>query len=129
MQVIVSIDVDDLDRAVRFYTDGLGFTLQRHLFDGSAAELNGGATLVYLLEKPATAPPVPGSPEVRRYSRHWTPVHLDLVVPDIEAAVARAEAAGARLEDGIQRRDGWREARLSDPFGHGFCLLEGWPAP
>jgi catechol 2,3-dioxygenase-like lactoylglutathione lyase family enzyme len=127
VQVIVSIDVDDLDRAVRFYADGLGFTLQRHLFGGSVAELSSAATLVYLLAKPASSPPFPGSSEVRRYSRHWTPVHLDLVVPDIEAAVARAEAAGARLEHGIQLRDGWREAQLSDPFGHGFCLLEGWP--
>ena len=127
MDVIASIDVDDLDRAVAFYSTGLGFVEQRRLFDDSAAELRAGSSLIYLLAKSAGTPPFPGSSEVRRYSRHWTPVHLDLVVPDLELAVARAEGAGAKLERPIRTQGSWREAQLSDPFGHGFCLLEGWP--
>jgi predicted enzyme related to lactoylglutathione lyase len=127
MRVIASIDVDDLDRAVAFYSSGVGFVEQRRLFDDSAAELLAGSSLVYLLAKPAGTPPFSGSSEVRRYSRHWTPVHLDLVVPDLDAAVARAETAGARLERPIRTEGSWREAQLSDPFGNGFCLLEGWP--
>ena len=127
MRVIASIDVDDLDRAAAFYSGGLGFVEQRRLFDGSVVELIAGSSLVYLLAKPAGSAPFAGSSEIRRYSRHWTPIHLDLVVPDIEAAVARAEGAGAELEGSIRSRGAWREAQLSDPFGHGFCLLEGWP--
>jgi predicted enzyme related to lactoylglutathione lyase len=127
MQVLSSIDVDDLDRGVAFYTDGLGFVEQRRLFEDSAAELRAGESLVYLLARPAGSSPFPGSSQQRRYSRHWTPVHLDLVVPDIEAAVARAEAAGARVERPVHTEASWREAQLSDPFGNGFCLLEGWP--
>ena len=127
MQVIASIDVDDLDRAVSFYSAGLGFIERRRLFEGSVAELAAGSSLVYLLAKPASSSPFPGSAEVRRYSRHWTPVHLDLIVSDIEVAVSRAEAAGAVLEGEIRKEGSWREAQMSDPFGHGFCLLEGWP--
>jgi predicted enzyme related to lactoylglutathione lyase len=127
MRVIASIDVDDLDSAVAFYSSGLGFVEQRRLFDDSAAELLGGSSLVYLLAKPAGTQPFSGSSEVRHYSRHWTPVHLDLVVPDLDAAVARAETAGAKLERPIRAEGAWREAQLSDPFGNGFCLLEGWP--
>jgi lactoylglutathione lyase len=82
---------------------------------------------VYLLAKREGTIPFPGSLETRKYSRHWTPVHLDLVVTDIEIAVARAENAGAKLEGSIRAEGTWREAQMSDPFGHGFCLLEGWP--
>ena len=127
MRIIASIDVDDLDRAVVFYASGLGFVEQRRLFGGSVSELLAGSSLVYLLAKPAGTIPFPGSLETRQYSRHWTPIHLDLVVSDIEVAVARAENAGAKLEGSIRAEGEWREARMSDPFGHGFCLLEGWP--
>jgi predicted enzyme related to lactoylglutathione lyase len=127
LRIIATIDVDDLDSAVAFYSNGLGFVEQRRLFDGSVSELLAGSTLIYLASKPADTLPFPGSSELRRYSRHWTPVHLDLVVPDIKVAVARAEAAGAKLEGSIRTQGAWREAQMSDPFGHGFCLLEGWP--
>jgi len=60
----------------------------------------------------------------RDYRRHWTPVHLDLVVPDVEAATATAIAAGARLEGQIQSYVWGRLASISDPFGHGFCFLQ-----
>ena len=59
----------------------------------------------------------------RDYARHWTPIHLDFVVDDVDAAVARACAAGAKLESAAQPRSWGRIAILSDPFGHGFCLL------
>jgi predicted enzyme related to lactoylglutathione lyase len=61
---------------------------------------------------------------VRRYERHWTPVHLDFAVEDIEDALERALAAGARVESGIVGRAWGRIVLLSDPFGHGVCLLE-----
>jgi predicted enzyme related to lactoylglutathione lyase len=51
-------------------------------------------------------------------------VHLDFVVPDIDAAVQRACAAGARLEGAVRTAEWGRIAVLSDPWGHGFCLIE-----
>lgn len=60
---------------------------------------------------------------MRDYARHWTPVHLDFVVTDIDAAVARAITGGAVLEQPL-RNDAWgRLAIMADPFGHGFCFL------
>ena len=64
----------------------------------------------------------PGAP--RSYRRHWTPVHLDFVVTDLDAAVERAVAAGAVLEAPTVGRTWGRIAMFADPFGHGFCLLE-----
>src|SRR5439155_1741499 len=76
-----------------------------------------------IAEKPGTAPiPVAGS--LRDYRRHWTPVHLDWPVAELDAAVGRAQAAGATLEGGIREKKWGRLAILADPFGNGFCLLE-----
>jgi GNAT superfamily N-acetyltransferase len=60
----------------------------------------------------------------RDYARHWTPVHLDVVVDDVDQAVARAVAAGARLEDPPITHDWGRIAHLADPYGHGICILQ-----
>jgi uncharacterized glyoxalase superfamily protein PhnB len=59
----------------------------------------------------------------RRYERHWTPLHVDVVVDDVDAAVERALRAGAVLEAPARDAPYGRIAMLADPFGHGFCLL------
>jgi predicted enzyme related to lactoylglutathione lyase len=51
-------------------------------------------------------------------------VHLDIVVEDIEAALARALEAGAILEAPLRDASWGRIAGLADPFGNGFCLIE-----
>jgi predicted enzyme related to lactoylglutathione lyase len=45
-------------------------------------------------------------------------------VEDLDAAVARAEAAGAALEAPVTTSAWGRLALMADPFGHGFCLLQ-----
>lgn len=47
-------------------------------------------------------------------------VHLDIKVEDLDAAVAHAVAAGARLAE-HQPEERWRV--LFDPAGHPFCLF------
>jgi lactoylglutathione lyase len=68
--------------------------------------------------------PFVGARQGRNYGRHWTPVHLDFVVPDLQLALARAVDAGATLEGAVSEHAYGRLALLSDPFGNGFCLLE-----
>jgi catechol 2,3-dioxygenase-like lactoylglutathione lyase family enzyme len=120
----VCIDVDDVERAIAFYTRGLGLEVGRR-FDESWVELLGGPMPVDLLgrAKGTSSNPEPGAP-ARDYRRHWTPVHLDFVVADLDEAVARARQEGARVEGELGSYPYGRIARLSDPFGHGFCLLE-----
>lgn len=124
MDILVNIDVDELERAIAFYTAALDLRLGRRLFDGSVAEMLGASSTIYLIAKPAGSVPAPGAASVRDYRRHWTPVHLDFIVDDVSAAVERAVAAGARLEGDIQSFGWGRQATLSDPFGHGFCILQ-----
>jgi predicted enzyme related to lactoylglutathione lyase len=122
-RLIVNIDVDDLDRAVGFYTAALGLAVGRR-FGRDAIELVGAEAPVYLLVSASGTPPFPGAGTVRDYGRHWTPVHLDFAVDDLEEAVRKAVAAGATVEAPIGGRKWGRIALLSDPFGNGFCLLQ-----
>ncbi len=122
--LLVNIDIDDLDRAVAFYAEAFGLQPARR-FGEFGVEMLGASCPVYLLAKPAGSTPTATTPHQRRdYQRHWTPVHLDFIVPDVAAAVRRAETAGARLEGEIRTHEWGRIAVMADPFGHGFCLIE-----
>ena len=121
--VLINLDVDDIDRAVVFYTQALGLRVGRR-FDGTFVELLGAETPLYLLLKAARSEPFAGAEQRRNYARHWTPIHLDFVVADLDAAVTRALAAGALLEATPSQHAYGRLALLQDPFGHGFCLLQ-----
>jgi predicted enzyme related to lactoylglutathione lyase len=83
-----------------------------------------GSSVIYLLRKAAASPPTPGRAHARDFARHWTPVHVDFVVADIDQAVARAGAAGATRESECIEWRGSKCVTFSDPFGHGFCLIE-----
>jgi len=122
-RVLVNIDVDDLDEAVRFYTSAVDLAVGRR-FGAEGVELVGAEAPVYLVVRLAGTQPFGGGRAAREYRRHWTPIHLDFVVEDLDAAVQRAQAAGARLELAIAQHAYGRLAVLSDPFGHGFCLLQ-----
>jgi predicted enzyme related to lactoylglutathione lyase len=124
MNLLVNIDVDDLDKGITFYESALDLRLGRRLFDGTVAEMVGGSSTVYLLTRPSGSSASPAISLSRDYQRHWTPVHLDFEVEDVEASVQRALAAGAKLESEIQTFVWGRIAMMSDPFGHGFCLLQ-----
>jgi predicted enzyme related to lactoylglutathione lyase len=124
MEALINIDVPDLTAAIAFYQHATELTLRRLLFDGTVAELAGASSRIFLLQKDPGSAPVPNATLARDYQRHWTPVHLDFAVPDLDAAVVKAVVAGARLEGPVQSFVWGRQACLSDPFGHGFCLLE-----
>ncbi len=107
----VGIDVADIERAEAFYSALLG--VQR----GSAWDqylafqpLLGGLT-VYLQRVPE-----------KKTSK--TRVHMDLTVPDVQAALVRVEALGGRaVMDFVE--PGENLAVVADPDGNELCLLRG----
>jgi uncharacterized glyoxalase superfamily protein PhnB len=123
IELRICIDVDDLSKGIEFYTRGLGLTVGRRL-DANWVELLGATSPIDLLAKQSGTRPSTNSAQMRDYRRHWTPVHVDVVVMDLDAAVRRAQAAGATLEGDIQVQRWGRMALMADPFGHGLCLLE-----
>jgi len=124
LQILVNIDVDDLEKAIEFYTTALGLRLGRRLFEDSVAEVLGASSTIHLLLKSSGSTSVPETALGRDFKRHWTPVHLDFAVDDISAAAERTVHAGAKLEGEIQSFAWGRLVTMSDPFGHGFCLLQ-----
>ena len=123
ISVSVSIDVPSLAEGVRFYSEAFGFAKVAEPVAGVAV-LRAGDSEICILAKDAGSRPAPSSEDKRHYERHWTPVHLDLHVDDFKAALARALAAGAKQEQLFHNPTHPAVAFCSDPFGHGFCLIE-----
>jgi predicted enzyme related to lactoylglutathione lyase len=121
--LLVNIDVPDIEAGIAFYTQALGLELARRL-DGDIVELRGGEAPLFLLQKSEGSSIGPAGGDERRYSRHWSPIHLDFTVDDLDAAIARAVAAGARQEGEPIDVPYGRQAMFADPFGHGFCLIQ-----
>jgi predicted enzyme related to lactoylglutathione lyase len=123
MELLINIDVDDLPKAIAFYEQAIGVHVGRR-FGADGVEMLGASCPIYLLVKAEGSKPSVASDDLRRYRRHWTPVHLDFAVPDIAAAIGRVLAAGGAQENEIGTHRWGRIAHMADPFGHGICLIQ-----
>jgi catechol 2,3-dioxygenase-like lactoylglutathione lyase family enzyme len=122
MNYSVTIDVPEIDAGLKFYRDALGLAEVARPFP-TYVVLQCGSAKIGLMEKHAGTKPAKGSDDMRRYERHWTPVHIDFHVKDFEGTLAKALSAGAICE---QKFDGGPRppvAFCSDPFGNGFCII------
>jgi catechol 2,3-dioxygenase-like lactoylglutathione lyase family enzyme len=118
----VSIDVPQLDEGLRFYRDALGLIeVTRPV--ATYVVLKCGKSQIGLIEKSAGTKPAKEAADVRRYDRHWTPVHIDFHVDDFEAFLAKAVNAGAKCEQKFEGGARPPIAFCSDPFGNGFCVV------
>lgn len=121
VNLLLNIDVPDLAAAQAFYVAAYGLQPARR-FGDDAVELLGAGAPIYLLHKAGHGNAAGDA--MRDYGRHWTPLHCDVVVDDLDVALLRAIAAGA-VQEGEVRTAGWgRIVQLADPFGHGWCLIQ-----
>jgi len=123
MQILINVDVDDLNKAIQFYESAFALKVGRRL-GADGVEMLGMSSPIYLLAKAAGTTAAGTTALKRSYARHWTPVHFDFVVEDIESAVRQAVAAGAQLESAVTTAKWGRLALMADPFGHGFCFVQ-----
>jgi len=95
------VKVTELLDGINFYCGGLGLSLKRQL-SPTCVEPAGANLPIYLLAKRAALADL-GSKQVRRsYERHWTPVHLDFIVEDLDQMVAQLMALGGSLDRDIK---------------------------
>jgi hypothetical protein len=84
--VTIGIDVPNLEQGVLFYTRAFGFTKKAASIPGLAV-LHGLNVELCLLEKAPGSRPSISTSDFRRYERHWTPVHFDIHVDDLQSAL------------------------------------------
>ena len=107
----VGIDVADLERAAAFYSELLGLERDSIWNQYLAFKPLPNGLTVYLQRVPD-----------RKTSK--TRMHVDVTVPDVEAARARIEALGGRtVADFVEPSESF--AVVADPDGNEFCLLRG----
>lgn len=106
----VSINVDDVDAALRFYTEALGLVQRtdRPDFSFDGAWLDAGAQQLHLIEGPAPA----GSDQQSGRGQHFA-----LLVADVDGAVAELRERGIEVTDARPVGSG-RQAFVTDPSGN-----------
>ena len=97
LDVHAYIEVTEPDHGIAFYCEGLGLTVKRHL-SPHWIELAGASLPIFLLANRPEIADLGTTTAKRDYTRHWTPVHLDFIVPDLDAMVARLTTRGGTLD-------------------------------
>lgn len=120
IKLSVSIDVTDLKRAEGFYIGALGCKKLRD--QGGMSVISVENCDIYLQENAEGSKAIPTEDIKRRYSRHWTPVHIDFLAKDVDDIVERVIKLGGKHEGG-ESGDWGSIAYCSDPFGNGFCVI------
>ena len=113
--------IDDVPRAVTFYTTLLGFTLEHDAAPAFAAVSRGGVRLLLSGDGSSGKRPLPDGR--RQEPGGWNRLHLE--VADLEAEVERLRAAGVRFRtDGIVTGPGGAQVIIDDPSGNPVELFQ-----
>jgi catechol 2,3-dioxygenase-like lactoylglutathione lyase family enzyme len=115
----VNLGAPDAGALARFYVRLLDWSLGRD--EGDFVIIRnpaGGVSLAFQTEEQHVPPRWPAGPGDQQMQ-----LHLEILVDDLEAAVAHAVGCGARVAD-FQPQDDVRVCL--DPAGHPFCL---WTMP
>lgn len=119
--VSVRYITDDVDAAVAFYVERLGFTVEMGPGPGFAMLTRGELRL--LLNQPGAGGAGQPMPDGRRPEPGgWNRIQLE--VADLEREVAALRAAGASFRNEIVTGRGGSQALLDDPAGNPIELFQ-----
>lgn len=112
--------VNDVDRAIAFYTQQLGFKLEQQMGPAFATVSKGDLTLWLSGPQSSAARPMPGGrrPEPGGWNR------LVLKVDNLPSLVATMKRAGIRFRNEIVTGPGGKQILLEDPDGNPIELFE-----
>lgn len=112
--------VNDVDEAIRFYTEHFGFALGQNASPAFAEVIRGRLRL--LLSGPQSSAGRPMPDGRRPGPGGWNRIHF--VVDDIAADVARLRAAGLPFRNEIISGPGGQQVLLEDPSGNPIELFQ-----
>ncbi len=112
--------VDDVDAAIDFYTNHLGFELISSAAPAFADVRRGALRL--LLSGPTSSAGRPMPDGRRPGPGGWNRIHL--IVDDIATEVARLRSAGLRFRNEIVTGPGGAQILLDDPSGNPVELFQ-----
>jgi catechol 2,3-dioxygenase-like lactoylglutathione lyase family enzyme len=112
--------VDDVDEAVAFYTELLGFEVITKASPAFADVKRGNLRL--LLAGPLSSAGRPMPDGTKPGPGGWNRIHF--IVDDIDAEVARLRDVGARFRNEILEGPGGKQILLEDPSGNVVELFQ-----
>jgi catechol 2,3-dioxygenase-like lactoylglutathione lyase family enzyme len=112
--------VDDVDKALKFYTTHLGFKELTNFSPAFADVVRGQLRL--LLSGPASSAARAMPDGQKPHAGGWNRIHL--IVDDIQAEVARLRDDGVRFRSDIVTGPGGAQIVLDDPSGNPIELFQ-----
>jgi predicted enzyme related to lactoylglutathione lyase len=120
-KVSVRYIVSDVDAAIPFYVDMLGFKLEIHPAPGFASLSRGDLRL--LLNQPGAGGAGQAMPDGQLpASGGWNRIQIE--VQDIEASLETLKSAGGRFRSSIVMGNGGKQVLIEDPSGNPIELFQ-----
>jgi catechol 2,3-dioxygenase-like lactoylglutathione lyase family enzyme len=118
--VSVRYMVDDVQKAIDFYTGHLGFTVRTNAVPAFADVTRGKLRLLLAGPRSSAGRAMPDGRKPEPGG--WNRIHL--IVPDIAAEVARLGAEGVPFRNEIVSGPGGKQILIEDPAGNVVELFE-----
>ena len=119
-KVSVRYMVDDVDRAVSFYTTHFGFEPGHDASPAFAEVLSGNLRLLLAGPESSAGRPMPDGRKPEPGG--WNRIHF--VVDDIDAEVERLRGAGVSFRNDIVSGPGGRQVLVDDPSGNPIEIFQ-----
>ena len=116
----VRYQVTDVERAIVFYTEKLGFTLESHVGNAFASVSRGKLRLILGGPGSSGARPMPDGQ--KQTSGGWN--RILVYCDDLDAEIARLKHARVRFRNDVEAGPGGRQIQIEDPDGNPIELHE-----
>jgi glyoxylase I family protein len=117
----VRYQIKDVDRAIKFYTELLGFKLEQKT--GTAFGMVSRGPLQLILSGPGSSGARPMPDGRRQEPGGWT--RIIIYVPDLDGQIQKLKAAGAHFRNAVEVGPGGKQIQVEDPDGNPIELHEG----